>query len=46
MTSLPIRCALGERPAPEVPLAATTTTSGCTSPAASAGAMARVTEVG
>ena len=38
MTSLPSRCGLADLPAPLVPLAATTTTSGSTSPAASAGA--------
>ena len=46
MTSLPSRFGLADLPAPLVPLAATTTTSGSTIPAASAGAMARVTEVG
>src|SRR3954464_12189234 len=46
MTSLPSRFGFGDFPAPEVPLAATTTTSGSISPAASAGASARVTEVG
>src|SRR5207245_254049 len=46
MTSLPIRWGFADLPAPEVPLAATTTTSGSTSPAVSAGASASVTEVG
>ena len=46
MTSLPSRCGLADLPAPLVPLAATTTTSGSISPAARAGAIARVTEVG
>src|SRR4051812_27509101 len=46
MTSEPSRCGLADLPAPDVPLAATTTTSGSTSPAASAGAMARGTHVG
>jgi hypothetical protein len=46
ITSLPIRFGLADLPAPLVPLAATTTTSGVTRPAASAGAIARVTEVG
>ncbi len=46
MTSLPSRASLALRPAPEVPEAATTTTSaGSTSPAASRGASARVTAV-
>src|SRR3954454_22552359 len=46
ITSLPSRWVFADFPAPEVPEAATTTTSGVTSPAASAGAMARVTDVG
>jgi hypothetical protein len=46
MTSLPSRCGFADLPAPDVPEAATTTTSGSISPAASAGASARVAEVG
>ena len=42
ITSLPSRCGLAALPAPLVPEAATTTTSGVTSPAATAGARARV----
>ena len=45
-TSLAIRCGLAALPAPEVPLAATTTTSGVTSPAATAGTRASVETVG
>ncbi len=47
MTSEPISESVGLRPAPEVPDAATTTMSvGATSPAASSGASARITDVG
>ena len=46
MTSLPSRCGLAALPAPLVPLAATTTTSGVTRPAATAGARASVETVG
>ncbi len=46
MISLPSRCGLAALPAPLVPDAATTTTSGSTSPAAMAGAMVRVETVG
>ncbi len=47
MTSLPSRFARSDRPAPEVPLAATTTRSSvATSPAVSSGARASVTDVG
>ncbi len=43
MTSLASRCTLAARPAPDVPLAATTTTSsGSTKPAAMSGASARI----
>ena len=46
ITSLPSSAALADRPAPEVPDAATTTTSaGSTSPAASSGASPRTTVV-
>ena len=46
MTSLPSRLVLAALPAPEVPLAATTTTSGSTRPAPSAGASASEAIVG
>ena len=46
ITSLPSRCGFAALPAPLVPEAATTTTSGSTSPAASAGARASVETVG
>ena len=46
MISLPSRCGLAALPAPLVPLAATTTTSGVTRPAAIAGARASVETVG
>jgi hypothetical protein len=47
ITSEPSRCGLGALPAPEVPEAATTTMpAGSTSPAATAGASARVDTVG
>ena len=46
ITSLPSRCVLAALPAPLVPDAATTTTSGATSPAATAGASASVETVG
>ena len=46
ITSLPSRCGLAALPAPLVPDAATTTTSGSTRPAATAGAMVSVETVG
>ena len=46
ITSLPSRCDLAALPAPLVPDAATTTTSGSTTPAATAGASASVETVG
>ena len=46
ITSLPSRWGLAALPAPLVPEAATTTTSGSTRPAATAGARARVETVG
>src|SRR6476646_9010598 len=46
ITSDPSRFTLGDFPAPEVPEAATTTTSGSTSPATSAGARASDADVG
>ena len=47
ITSDPSRCGLSERPAPDVPEAATTTTSsGSVSPAAKPGARASETAVG
>ncbi len=46
ITSLPSRCGLTALPAPLVPEAATTTTSGATRPAATAGARASVDTVG
>ena len=46
ITSEPSRFTFGDFPAPEVPEAATTTTSGCTSPAANAGEMASDAAVG
>ena len=47
ITSAPSRCGLSDRPAPEVPLAATiTTSSGSSSPAAKPGARARLQAVG
>ena len=46
ITSLPSRCGLTDLPAPLVPEAATTTTSGVTRPAATAGASARLDTVG
>ena len=46
ITSLPSRCGLAALPAPLVPEAATTTTSGSTRPAATAGARVSVETVG
>ena len=47
MTSAPSRCGLRDLPAPEVPLAATMTTScGSSSPATKPGASARLQAVG
>ena len=46
MISLPSRCGLAALPAPLVPEAATTTTSGSTRPAATAGARVSVETVG
>ena len=46
MTSLPSRCGLAALPAPLVPDAATTMTSGSTRPAATAGARVSVETVG
>ena len=46
MTSLPSRCGLSALPAPEVPVAATTTASGSARPAAYAGTSASETAVG
>ena len=46
ITSLLRRCGFGALPAPLVPDAATTTTSGSTRPAARAGASVRVVTVG
>ena len=46
ITSLPSRCGFAALPAPLVPEAATTTTSGSTRPAATAGARASVETVG
>ena len=46
MTSLPSRCCLGALPAPLVPDAATTTSSGRTSPSATAGSRVSVDTVG
>src|SRR3954470_15371947 len=46
MTSLPSRCGLTDRPAPEAPDAATTTASGSTTPAVYAGTSASSDTVG
>lgn len=46
ITSLPSRCGFAALPAPLVPEAATTVTSGSTIPAATAGARVRVETVG